>query len=70
MTVRDGYYEYSIHISGKLRTSEDVENVPLMKNGRMHRLGDFCEVELAGMSGAGVFSFQRAPRRDDGGDQE
>lgn len=57
MTVRDGYYEYSIHISGKLRTSEDVENVPLMKNGRMHRLGDFCEVELAECQAQGYSLF-------------
>lgn len=46
MTVRDGYYEYNIHISNKLRTPQDVKDVPLMKNGRMHTLGDFSDVIL------------------------
>ena len=62
MTVRDGYYEYSIHISGKLRTARDVESVPVMKHGRMHRLGDFCKVELTErpVQGYSVFNGRRA----------
>lgn len=62
MTVRDGYYEYSIHISGKLRTSEDVENVPLMKNGRMHRLGDSVKWSSLNVRRRGIlFSTVTAP---------
>ena len=47
MTVRDGYYEYNIHISNRLRTPDDVRNLQFLKNGRLHRLGDLCRVELS-----------------------
>lgn len=62
MTVRDGYYEYNIHISNRLRTPEDVKHVPLMKNGRMHTLGDFCEVRLVESKAQGysLFNGKRA----------
>ncbi len=47
MSVRDGYYEYSIHVSNQLRTPEDVRCVKIVKNGRIHNLGDLCQVELS-----------------------
>lgn len=57
MTVRDGYYEYNIHISTQLRTPDDVKNVRLMKNGRMYTLGDFCSVEIVEQTRAGLSTY-------------
>lgn len=57
MTVRDGYYEYNIHISNQLRTPEDVKAVKLLKNGRMHELGEFCDVRLVERSASGYSTY-------------
>ena len=57
MTVRDGYYEYNIHVSNQLRTPDDVKNVRLMKNNRMYSLGDFCSVELVEQTPVGFSSY-------------
>lgn len=46
MTVKDGYYEYNIHISNLLHNPEDVRNIPLEKTGRLFTIGDFCDVDL------------------------
>lgn len=46
MTVRDGHYEYDIHISNTLTTPEDVRNIPIVKEGRIFTIGDFCEVDI------------------------
>ncbi len=59
MTVRDGYYEYNIHISNQLRTPDDVKDVRLMKRGRMHRLGDFCKVETVEKMPSGYSTYNR-----------
>lgn len=47
MTVRDGYYEYNIHISNQLRTDDDVRRIYIRKGDRLIQLGDFCTVDLA-----------------------
>lgn len=57
MTLRNGYYEYNIHISNRLRTPEDVRQIPLIKNGRMHTLGDFCDVRLTESKATGYSYF-------------
>lgn len=46
MTVRDGYYEYNVHISNQLRTPADVENIYLRKADRMLQLRDFATVAI------------------------
>lgn len=46
MTVRDGYYEYNVHISNQLRTPADVENIYLRKADRMMQLRDFASVAI------------------------
>lgn len=46
MTVRDGYYEYNIHISNQLRTAEDVGRIFIRKGDRLMQLGDFCKIEI------------------------
>lgn len=57
MTVRDGYYEYNIHISNQLRTPEDVRDIKFMKNGRVHTLGEFCDVSLTERAPSGYTTF-------------
>ena len=54
MTVRDGYYEYNIKFSTLLRTEEDVRDILLRKEGRIIRLGDFCEVDVVPAKEKGV----------------
>ncbi|MDE5881660.1 MAG: efflux RND transporter permease subunit [Muribaculaceae bacterium] len=61
MIVRDGYYEYNIQISNRLRTPQDVGNLQFLKNGRMHRLSDFCLVELTEADPEG-FSYYNGDR--------
>ena len=46
MTVRDGYYEYNIHISNQLRNPDDVKKIPIAKDGRLFQLGEFCAIEI------------------------
>ncbi len=45
MLVREGYYEYNIRISSLLRTTEDVADIYMEKNGRIFRLKDVCRVQ-------------------------
>ncbi|MBD5286971.1 MAG: efflux RND transporter permease subunit [Bacteroides sp.] len=47
MTVKDGHYEYSIHVSNLLRTIDDIRDIRISKGGRLLRLGDFAEVEAS-----------------------
>lgn len=46
MTVRDGYYEYNVHISNQLRTIEDVEDMYLRKGDKLMQLREFCDVAI------------------------
>ncbi len=57
MTVRDGYYEYNIHIANQLRTPDDVRAIKMMKNGMIHTLGDICEVTLVERSPEGYTTY-------------
>lgn len=54
MTVRDGYYEYNIKFSTLLRTEKDVEEILINKEGRIFRLGDFCQVGIVAVKEKGV----------------
>ena len=46
MMVRDGCYEYNVHISNQLRTTEDVENIYLRKGDKLIQLHEFCDVAI------------------------
>lgn len=61
MTVRDGYYEYSIHISNQLSTPEDVKAIYIRKGEKLIQLGDFCEVKIVPKSENG-YSFSDGKR--------
>ncbi|MDR1455578.1 MAG: efflux RND transporter permease subunit [Tannerella sp.] len=54
MTVRDGYYEYSIKFSALLRTPEDVENIFLRKQERLFRLKDLAAVSVVPVRETGI----------------
>lgn len=54
MTVRDGYYEYNIKFSTLLRTEDDVRDILLRKEGRLIRLGDFCNINTVPARERGV----------------
>ncbi|MDE6290133.1 MAG: efflux RND transporter permease subunit, partial [Muribaculaceae bacterium] len=53
MTVRDGYYEYNIHVTNLLRTEEDVRQIRIRKGDRLMTLGDFAEVSLTSKTPSG-----------------
>ncbi|MDE7346321.1 MAG: efflux RND transporter permease subunit [Muribaculaceae bacterium] len=53
MTVRDGYYEYNIHVTNLLRTEEDVREIKILKGNRILTLGDFADVNLTSQTPAG-----------------
>ncbi len=61
MTVRDGYYEYNVHISNQLRTTEDVENIFLQKGDRLMKLRDFCDVDIVAATEDG-YSYSNGKR--------
>lgn len=44
VTIRDGYYEYQVNVSTRIKDAADVADLFLMKDGHMHRLGDICQV--------------------------
>lgn len=62
MTVRDGYYEYNIHVTNMLRSVDDVRQIRLRKGDRLLTLGDFAKVELTTRtpSGYSLHNGQRA----------
>lgn len=53
MTVRDGYYEYSVHLANILTSQADIGNILLKKSGRVYRLGDICNIEMSPVSEKG-----------------
>lgn len=57
MTVRDGYYEYHINVANQLRTVDDVKNICLNHNGRLFRLGDIADIELAAGDDHGISTY-------------
>lgn len=53
MTVREGYYEYNIHVSSLLQTAEDIREIKIAKGGRLLKLGDLAEIRLTTRQPAG-----------------
>lgn len=46
MTVRDGYYEYNIHVANLLQTADDIKNIKIQKGERLLELGDLTDIRL------------------------
>lgn len=47
VSIRDGLYEYQVNVSTHIQDAGDVADLLLMKNGRLHRLGDICSISLS-----------------------
>ncbi|MDE7396184.1 MAG: efflux RND transporter permease subunit, partial [Muribaculum sp.] len=62
MTVRDGYYEYSISVSNQLRDINDIKNIFIRHNGRLFRLGDIADIDIATLNehGESIYNGNRA----------
>lgn len=53
MTVRDGYYEYSIRVSSLLRGVDDIANVYLQHGDRLLQLHDICQISRVSQTAKG-----------------
>lgn len=53
MTVRDGYYEYNIHVSNLLQSADDIKEIKIAKGGRLLELGDLARIRLTTRQPAG-----------------
>ena len=62
MTVRDGYYEYSLRLGSNLRSEKNVADIAFVHGGRMCRLVDFCQVRVTadGATGQRLAGGKRA----------
>jgi multidrug efflux pump subunit AcrB len=62
MRVKDGYYEYNIHVTNLLRTPEDVRHLKIKIEDRIYELGDFADVNITTKDedGFSTFNNQRA----------
>lgn len=54
MVVRDGNYEYDIHVGNVVRTANDVRDVYLSKNGRVFQVKDLCDVDIVASKSTGL----------------
>lgn len=57
MTVRDGYYRYSVSMPNALTSAEDVADVFLRKGERIFRLKEFCDISLEPRATGGYATF-------------
>lgn len=54
MSVRDGYYEYTIRFDASLRTADDVGNVYIRKGERLFQLKDLANIQVLGQKAKGM----------------
>lgn len=55
LTIRDGYYEYSIKFTSQLMSVEEAENVYINIEGRLMQLKDIAEVGIRPRDKRGIF---------------
>ncbi len=55
LSIRDGYYQYSVKFTNQLMSVEEVENIYLSIGGRLLRLRDVAEVGIRPRDKRGVF---------------
>lgn len=58
MTVRDGYYEYNIHVTNLLRSVDDVKAIRIRKGDRLMTLGNFVDVKLTSKTPTGYSTYK------------
>lgn len=52
--IKDGRYESTIYVENSLTSVQDIKDITLTKNGRMYKIGDFCNVEASSKDDIGV----------------
>lgn len=55
LSIRDGYYQYSVKFASQLMSAEEVENIYLNIEGRLIQLRDVAEVGIRPRDKRGVF---------------
>lgn len=55
MTIRDGYYQYSIKFTSQLMSKEDVEEIYINIQGRLMQIKDIAEVGIRPRDKRGLF---------------
>lgn len=55
MTIRDGYYQYSIKFTSQLTSIEDVANIYINIQGRLMQVRDIAEVGIRPRDKRGLF---------------
>lgn len=54
LSIVDGIYRYNIHFDAALLTVEDIRDIVLVREGRLLRLGDLCDVSQRPLQGGGI----------------
>lgn len=55
LTIRDGYYQYSIKFTSQLTSTEDVENIYINIQGRLMQIKDIAEIGIRPRDKRGLF---------------
>lgn len=55
LSVRDGYYQYSVKFASQLMSAEEIRNIYLNIEGRLIQLGEVAEVGIRPRDKRGVF---------------
>jgi len=55
MSVRDGYFQYSVRFATSIISQEDIADIHLQYNGKMYQLQDLAEVVLRPAEPRGMF---------------
>lgn len=57
LTVREGYYQYSLSIPNMLASAEDVGNIYIRKGERVIQLKDLCDISILPRTSKGFATF-------------
>lgn len=61
VTVRDGLFEYKAFIDAGVTDAAAVAAIPVLKNGVIRSLGDFCDIDVRGVRPDGYSSYMGRP---------
>lgn len=57
MTVREGYYEYNVNVTNRLRTAGDVADINIRIGDRVVRLGDIADIAIVEKTPQGMSDY-------------
>ena len=61
LLIREGQYQYNVRFSSFLKSTQDIENIYLNRQGRLIQLKDFARVELIAQIQEGAYLSQLKP---------